>query len=89
MYGPGGSKLVLVSGGGGLSSVDPTWSETAGNEGMAAAVAAFVASGTPTLVAHAEAGYPNSRETVSARKTVSEGENGGENDVRGRENGSR
>src|SRR5579862_9292136 len=38
------------------SSASPTWSETAGNEDMAVAVAAFVASGTPTLVGHAEAG---------------------------------
>ncbi len=51
--------LVSVNGfADGITGGGPTWSETGAGEDMAVAVAAFQASGTPTLVAHAEAGLP-------------------------------
>jgi hypothetical protein len=68
----GSTSLTVTAaggGGGGGSSLNPTWSETGGNEDMAAAVAAFVASGTPMLVGHAEAGNYSSATTAGFDST--------------------
>ena len=59
---------MTTAAGGGASS--PTWSETGGNEDMAVALAAFVASGMPALVGHAEAGNYSSATTAAIKRTA-------------------
>ena len=64
-----GSTGLTVTAAGVGPSVNPTWSETGGNVDMADAVAAFVASGTPTLMGHAEAGNPSLAATAAIDTT--------------------